>query len=96
MNYIDGFIDAFPPAYDDEESRNEAVAERQKNLDARYRIGCQYGISMADSALLCQLQPIDFNELLNHSTTSTESTKCQSQQWSLDSLAPAKPQASAI
>lgn len=66
MDYIDGIVNA---PFDTAESQDEAAAERQMNLDARYRIGCQYGLSMADSALLCQLQPIDFKELCKYSGT---------------------------
>ena len=93
MNYIDGIVDA---PFDTAESQDEAAAAHQMDLDSLYRIGCQYGINMADSALLCQLANIDFNELKNHSTNSTESTPCLSQQCSLVNLAPAKQPACAI
>jgi hypothetical protein len=80
MNYIDGFIDAFPPCFDDEESQNEAAAQHQIEMDVLYSIGCQYSIKDADMKQLCQLANISFDELQNHSTNSTESTpSCLSQ-----------------
>jgi hypothetical protein len=93
MNYIDGIDMGFDTA----ESQDEAAAAHQMALDSLYRIGCQYSINMADSALLCQLANIDFNELKNHSTNSTESTtSCLSQQCSLVNLVPEKQPAFAI
>jgi len=80
MDYIDGFIDAFPPYYDEEESQNEAAAAHQMSLDILYHMGCQYGIKDTDMKQLCRIALIDFSELQNHSTNSTESTTpCQSQ-----------------
>lgn len=66
MNYIDGICDA---PFDTADSQDEAAAYHQVALDALYRIGCQYSINMADSALLCQLAQIDFNELQKYSGT---------------------------
>ena len=63
------YINGCEPYYDMTESQNEAAAYHQIALDALYRIGCQYSINMADSALLCQLAQIDFNELQKYSGT---------------------------
>ena len=92
MTYIDGE----PLHYDAAESQNEAAAAHQMALDVLYRIGCQYDVKTADMATLCQLANIDFNELQNHSTNSTESTSCLSQQCYLGSLVQAKQPACGI
>ena len=63
MNYIDGE----PLRYDTAESQDEAGAAHQMELDALYRIGCQYNIATPDMALLCQMAQINFNELQKYS-----------------------------
>lgn len=83
MNYIDGFINAFPPAFDDEESQNEAAAQKQMALDILYEHGCKYSVKTGDMMLLCALANININELMNYSPKLNESTKCQSQLSSL-------------
>jgi len=93
MSYVDGIVDQ---PFDTAESQDEAAAQKQMALDVLYRVGCQYGVKDADMVNLCQLANVNFNELNNHSYKLNESTKCQSQQWSSDNLAPAKPQAYAI
>ena len=59
------YDEAFMPSL--EESANEAAAERQMQLDILYRIGCQYNVSRADIALICQLAGIPLDELMNYS-----------------------------
>lgn len=63
MNYIDGFIEAFPPCFDTVESQDEAAAAHRIALDVLYSIGCKYDIKTADMKHLCFLAQIDFNEL---------------------------------
>lgn len=76
MNYIDGE----PFCYDTAESQNEAAAQHQIALDILYSIGCEFNIPAGKMRELCRIALIDYNELLNHSTNSTESTTpCQSQ-----------------
>ena len=80
MDYIDGFIEAFPQAYDEQESRSEAAAQHQIALDILYSIGCEFSIPDNKMRELCQIANISFDELQNHSTNSTESTTpCLSQ-----------------
>lgn len=74
MDYINGFIDAFPPCFDEEESQNEAAAQHQMEMDFLYSLGCEFSIPDNKMRELCQLVNISFDELLNHSTNSTEST----------------------
>ncbi len=66
MDYIDGICDA---PMDAQESQNEAAAAHQMALDVLYRIGCQYNVSLADIAALCQIAGIDLYELNNYSGT---------------------------
>ena len=66
QDYINGFIEAFPPCFDEEESQNEAAAQHQIEMDFLYSIGCQYSIKDADMKQLCQLANVSFDELLNH------------------------------
>ena len=96
MNYIDGFIEAFPPCFDEEESQNEAAAQHQMALDFLYSIGCEFSIPDNKMRELCQLANISFDELQNHSTNSTESTPCLSLACSLVNQAPEKQPAFAI
>lgn len=63
MSYDENFMPTL------EESANEATAERQMQLDILYRIGCQYNVSRADIALICQLVGIPLDELMNYSGT---------------------------
>lgn len=92
MNYIDGE----PFCYDTAESQNEAAAQHQIALDVLYSIECEYSIKQDHMKQLCRISLIDFSELQNHSTNSTESTTpCLSQQCSLVNLAPEKQPACA-
>lgn len=61
MSYDENFMPTL------EESANEAAAERQMQLDILYRIGCQYNVSRADIAAICQLLGIGIDELMKHS-----------------------------
>jgi hypothetical protein len=67
MNYIDGFIDAFPPCFDEEKSQDAMAADHQIALDVLYRVGCQYSISPADMVMLCELSGIQWAELSKYS-----------------------------
>ena len=59
------YDEAFMPTL--EETANEATAAHQMELDALYRIGCQYDIGQADMALLCQLANVSVDEFMKHS-----------------------------
>ncbi len=61
MSYDEDFMPTL------EETANEATAAHQMELDALYRIGCQYDIAQADMALLCQLANVNVQEFLNYS-----------------------------
>lgn len=61
MSYDENFMPLL------EESANEATADRQMQLDILYRIGCQYNVSRADIAAICQLLGIGIDELMKHS-----------------------------
>lgn len=61
MSYDESFMPSL------EESANEAAATRQMQLDILYRIGCQYNVSKADIAAICQLLGIGIDELMKHS-----------------------------
>lgn len=67
MDYIDGFIEAFPPMFDEQESRNEAAAAHQMALDVLYKHGCKYNVKPGDMRLLCALASINIDELMNYS-----------------------------
>ena len=61
MSYDENFMPTL------EETANEATAAHQIELDALYRIGCQYDIAQADMALLCQLAGVNIDEFMKHS-----------------------------
>lgn len=60
MSYDENFMPTL------EASANEATAAHQMELDALYRIGCQYDIAQADMALLCQLANVNVNEFMTY------------------------------
>ena len=56
------------------DSQDAAAAAHQMALDVLYGIGCEFNIPDTKMRELCQLVNISFDELLNHSINSTEST----------------------
>ena len=72
MDYIDGFIDAFPPAFDDDASEAESAATNQRYqqaLDTLYSLGCKYDVTVEDMRPLCDHMDVSFNDLLKHNTS---------------------------
>ena len=67
QDYIDGFIEAFPPCYDEAESQNEAAASHEYSLNVLYLVGSEYNISDSHMRLLCGLACVRFAELQKHS-----------------------------
>ena len=67
MNYIDGFIEAFPPCYDEEESIAEGVSTKQQALDTLYWIGCQFNVNDLGMKALCKLANVSWEDLTKHS-----------------------------
>ena len=69
-SYNEFFESLTPVFYDEEEHQREKSAAHQMELDALYRIGCQYDIAKADMALLCQLANVSVQEFFNYSGVS--------------------------
>lgn len=67
MDYIDGFIDAFPPAFDEEESRAEQAVTRQEALDILYFVCHGDDVSEEGTRALCRLANIPYETFASYS-----------------------------
>ena len=71
MDYVEGFIDAFPPAFDEEESQNEAAVARQTNLDILYWVCHQDNVSVEGAKALCKIAQIPYETFASYTGVRT-------------------------